>query len=220
MMIPLYCYFKLCQPWCFRNPNLHLISCIVQEQCFLISINNEMKKMADDFFFLCMYTDNRELISERRIILINMLGELSKGYRTISISPENMTGEKGRGGATPLEQGSARDAARDLGTGWKVNPYLHIKAGEIITLADVKDEGEICQIWLTPTGVWRGQVIRFYWDGADVPAVECPLGDFFACGLNEYAPIRSLPICVNPGSAFSCYWTMPFRKGFRIQAEG
>lgn len=62
-------------------------------------------------------------------------------------------------------------------------------------------------------------MIRSYWDEADVPAVECPLGDFFACGLNEYDLVRSLPICVNPGSAFTCYWTMPFRKGFRITLE-
>ena len=31
---------------------------------------------------------------------------------TRSISPENRTGEPGRGGATPLEMGSARNAAR------------------------------------------------------------------------------------------------------------
>ena len=143
----------------------------------------------------------------------------TQNIRTVSVSPENLTGEKGKGGATPLEEGTARQAARDLGTGWKVNPYLWIRSGEIITLADVRDEGEIRQIWLTPTGTWRNQIIRFYWDDEETPAVECPLGDFFACGLNEYAPVRSLPICVNPGSAFNCYWTMPFRKGFRVTLE-
>ena len=151
--------------------------------------------------------------------MLNQLSMLHPEYETISISPENLTGEKGRGGATPLEKGNARYAAQDLGTGWKVNPYMHIPAGETLTLADIKDQGEIRQIWLTPTGVWRGQIIRFYWDGEDTPAVECPLGDFFANGLNEYAPVRSLPICVNPGSAFNCYWNMPFRKGFRITLE-
>ena len=45
-----------------------------------------------------------------------------------SISPENLTGEPGRGGMCPLEEGSARRAARDLGLGWKVNPYLVIPA--------------------------------------------------------------------------------------------
>ncbi len=140
-------------------------------------------------------------------------------FETVSISPENLSGEKGKGGAMPVEHGVAYNAARELGTGWKVNPYMFIPAGETRVLADIRDQGEITQIWLTPTGVWRGQIIRFYWDGEETPAVECPLGDFFACGLNEYSPVVSLPVCINPGSAFNCYWPMPFRKGFKITIE-
>ncbi len=41
---------------------------------------------------------------------------------------------------------------------------------------------------------------------------SAPLGDFFACGWGKYCQINSLPVCVNPGSAFNCYWSMPFRK--------
>jgi len=36
---------------------------------------------------------------------------------------------------------------------------------------------------------------------------------------NEYAPLSSLAICVNPGSAFSCYWPIPFRKKCKITME-
>ncbi len=140
-------------------------------------------------------------------------------YQTVSISPENMTGAKGQGGSMPVEQGSSYDAARELGTGWKVNPRMFLSAGETLTLADIHDHGEITHIWLTPTGTWRGQILRFYWDGDETPAVECPLGDFFVCGLNEYTPISSLPVCVNPGSAFNCYWRMPFRTGCKITLE-
>ncbi|MEN8116713.1 MAG: hypothetical protein ABFS16_07015 [Bacteroidota bacterium] len=59
------------------------------------------------------------------------LGNLWKvsDAETRSISPENFTGEKGKGGMATLEEGNARKAARDLGQGWKVNPYIHIKAG-------------------------------------------------------------------------------------------
>jgi hypothetical protein len=46
--------------------------------------------------------------------------------------------------------------------------------------------------------------------------VECPLGDFFALGWGEYAPISSLAVCVNPGSAFNSYWEMPFASRARI----
>lgn len=77
----------------------------------------------------------------------------------------------------------------------------------------------IRHIWLTPTGDWRSQILRIYWDGSDVPAVECPLGDFFACGWGQYAQVSSLAVCVNPGSVFNSYWEMPFRKGARFTLE-
>jgi hypothetical protein len=144
---------------------------------------------------------------------------LLTNFETRSVSPENITGGKGLGGRIPLEKGTARAAARDLGTGWKVNPYLFIPAGETLTLADINGPGVIGHIWLTPTGVWRSQIIRFYWDGSSVPSVECPLGDFFASGLGRYAPVNSLAVCVNPGSAFNSYWSMPFRKNCRITLE-
>lgn len=150
---------------------------------------------------------------------MSSLYEMYPEYESRSISPENLTGEKGAGGMCELEDGSAGAAARDLGKGWKVNPYRGIEAGEVLTLADFKGTGVIKHIWLTPTGTWRNQIMRFYWDGCDEPAVECPLGDFFASGWGQYAQISSLAVCVNPGSAFNCYWEMPFRKGFKITLE-
>ena len=42
------------------------------------------------------------------------------------------------------------------------------------------------------------------------------MGDFFACGWQKYAQVSSLAVCVNPGSAFNCYWEMPFRKRCRM----
>ena len=59
-------------------------------------------------------------------------------------------------------------------------------------------------------------MLRIYWDGQEQPSVECPVGDFFACGWGRYAPLTSLAVCVNPGSAFNCYWEMPFRKHCRM----
>ena len=69
---------------------------------------------------------------------------------------------------------------------------------------------------MTPTGAWRASIMRIYWDGSPAPSVECPVGDFFACGWNKYAQVSSLAVCVNPGSGFNCYWEMPFRKRCRI----
>jgi hypothetical protein len=133
---------------------------------------------------------------------------------TRSISPENFTGEKGRGGMAT--EGTGSHSSSELGQGWKVSPSVRIAPGETHTLCNIAGSGAIQHIWLTPTGRWRDQIIRIYWDGQDNPSVECPLGDFFASGWGEYAPISSLAVCVNPGSAFNCYWEMPFRTGARI----
>jgi len=147
---------------------------------------------------------------------LGSLSRLSKA-QTRSISPENFTGEKGKAGMSV--DGPAMRAARDLGQGWKVSPYVRVQPKETFVMADVKGEGAIQQIWLTPAGSWRFAILRFYWDGETEPSIECPVGDFFACGWGQYAQISSLPVCVNPGSAFNCYWEMPFRKGFKVTIE-
>ncbi len=139
--------------------------------------------------------------------------------KTRSICPENETGEAGKGGICELENGNARLAARDLGKGWKVNPYIHIPAGTTYEIANIEGPGVIQHIWMTPTGRWRNVILRFYWDDQENASIECPVGDFFASGWNEYAQLSSLAVCVNPGSAFNCYWQMPFRKNCRITLE-
>jgi len=136
--------------------------------------------------------------------------------KTRSISPENPTGDPGKGGMATLENGSARNAARDLGQGWKVNPYVVIKPGETYTMADIDGPGAIQHIWMTPTGNWRYSIFRFYWDDEKEPSVETPVGDFFGAGWGSYAHLNSQAVTINPGSAFNCYWVMPFRKKCKI----
>lgn len=148
---------------------------------------------------------------------LNMnLGNLAtlSNAQTRSISPENFTGEKGKGGMAT--EGTGASCARDLGQGWKISPSVAIKAGETFTLADIDGQGAIQQIWMTPTGNWRYSILRIYWDDQEQPAVECPVGDFFGMGWGKFSPLNSLAVCVNPGSAFNCYWEMPFRKRARI----
>ena len=140
--------------------------------------------------------------------------------RTRSISAENPTGEKGKGGMAvpnptePKPAASAR-AADDLGQGWKVRPFIRINAHETAVLMDVGGPGIIQHIWMVE-GLNRGLVIRFYWDGEDTPSVETPAPDFFAVGHGRFAQINSLPVVVNPANALNCYWPMPFRTHARI----
>jgi hypothetical protein len=132
-----------------------------------------------------------------------------------SISPENFSGEKGKAGMA--EEGTGKNCAADLGRGWKISPSVRIESGQTFELADIDGPGAIQQIWMTPSGPqWRFMILRIYWDGQENPSVECPLGDFFASGWGRFAPLVSLPVCVNPGSAFNCYWEMPFKKHCRM----
>ena len=134
--------------------------------------------------------------------------------KTRSVSPENFTGEKGKGGMAT--EGTGANAAREPGQTWKVSPSVRIEAGQTFMMADIQGSGAIQHIWMTPTGNNRLTIMRIYWDGEENPSVECPAGDFFACGMGAYTSVNSLAVCVNPKSGFNCYWTMPFRKGFRI----
>jgi hypothetical protein len=147
------------------------------------------------------------------------LGNLPRlsNAKTRSISAENFTGKKGMGGMAT--EGTGFRAGRELGQGWKISPSVAIGPKETFTIAEIEGPGAIQQIWITPTGHWRYSILRFYWDGETEPSVEVPVGDFFACGWGKYAQVSSIPICVNPGSAFNSYWVMPFKKSCKITME-
>jgi len=138
--------------------------------------------------------------------------------KTRSISPENFTGEKGKGGMAT--EGTGAGPARGLGQGWKISPSVKIPSKTTFTMAEINGSGAIQHMWLTPAGIkWRYAILRIYWDDEKEPSVEAPLGDFFCMGWNQYASVNSMAVCVNPGSAFNCYWVMPFRKKARITIE-
>ena len=180
-----------------------------------------MKKLFLLFFLLSLFVSQLMCQNVPFDGIQNDLGNLFllSNAKSRSVSPENFTGEKGKGGMAKLGEGSASNAARDLGQGWKVNPYVKIAKGATFTLAEIEGPGAINHIWMTPAGNWRFSIIRIYWDDENEPSIECPVGDFFGMGWGEYAPLQSLAVCVNPGSAFNCYWQMPFRKKCKITMQ-
>lgn len=147
-----------------------------------------------------------------------MINDLTKRkrIRTFSLSPENLTGEKGKGGMAT--EGTASNAARDLGQGWKVNPFINVEAEETAILADVQGEGAVKHIWITDNARPRDLILRMYFDGHKT--VEAPLSDFFCTADNkEFRQLSSLLVCFNPGKAMNCYFEMPYRKSLRIEVE-
>jgi len=182
-----------------------------------------MKQLLVIIFILTTFLSSCDQKKEKFNGLNLSLGNLYRlsDARSRSISPENFTGEKGKGGMATLENGVAAGPARELGQGWKVNPYVIIPPGEDFTLAEITGEGAIQHIWMTPACNYRLSILRFYWDDEEYPSVEVPVGDFFASGWGQgFEPeIRSLAVCVNPKSGFNCYWQMPFRKKCKITME-
>lgn len=178
----------------------------------------QMKKIAG-VLFICMTAILTGFAQQKFSGIDNNMGNIFRmsDAKSRSISPENFNGEKGKAGMATT--GTGASASRDLGKGWKVSPSVVIKAKTVYTVAEIDGPGAVQHIWMTPTGNWRYSILRFYWDGETTPSVEVPVGDFFGMGWGQYSPLQSLAVCVNPGSAFNCYWPMPFRKKCRITME-
>ena len=138
--------------------------------------------------------------------------------RTRSISPENFDGAKGGGGRATDGTGAA--CAADLGQGWKVSPSVEIPGGSTFELAAIDGPATITHMWLTThRDNWRSLVLRAYWDGADEPAIEVPVGDFFGQGWCQFAQLSSAAIAANPHGGFNSYWPMPFPGSARLTIE-
>ncbi len=105
---------------------------------------------------------------------------------------------------------------------------LWVKPGETRVLAEIEGPATITHIWLTfsearPNWISRAGsadpseiVLRMFWDGAEQPAVEAPLGDFFAAGFGLRREIRSIPVQVESGDGYNCFWPMPFHRHGKV----
>ncbi len=108
---------------------------------------------------------------------------------------------------------------------------FRVPPGETHVLLDAQGPGVITHIWLTflgpepqdwaPRGSANHQemLLRMFWDGETRPAVEAPVGDFFANCFGKRSEVVSLPVIVEDADSYNCYWRMPFRKSARIEIE-
>jgi len=105
----------------------------------------------------------------------------------------------------------------------------NVPPGQTAVLMDREGPGVITHIWLTflepEPHPWakdgsanhQEMLLRMYWDDAKKPAVEAPVGDFFACGFGKRSEVISLPVVVEDADSYNCFWQMPFRKHARIE---
>lgn len=135
------------------------------------------------------------------------LGLYDKNIQSRSISPENPTGEPGKGGMTE--------------GGRKGNPYiLQIKDQEQVTLASIQGLGAIRHMWMTFEAMspnkLRNLIFRIYWDDQKNPSVETPLGDFFGFPFGVNMPIFAEYISSPEGRSLTSSFYMPFKKNARV----
>jgi hypothetical protein len=92
--------------------------------------------------------------------------------------------------------------------------------GKAIEMPVLEGPGMITHIWMTSHAGRVNELnalsLRIYWDGQTEPAVEAPLGEFFAVGQGKPAVVESVPVQVSPTGSLVCYWRMPFAKSARI----
>ena len=133
------------------------------------------------------------------------LYQMPKGQTRWS-SFENVTAKKG--------------ASATKNHGAKGHAFDKIPAGETMTLLDYSESaGVIKRMWVTVNDrspkMLRSLVLRCYWDGAEKPAVEAPLGDFFSCG-SQLCTFEGELFSSPEGRSFNSFVPMPFRKSAKI----
>lgn len=106
---------------------------------------------------------------------------------------------------------------------------FRVPAGETHVLMDVEGPGLVTHIWLTFLGPephpWAKDgsanhqelLLQIFYDGNERPGVEAPVGDFFAGCFGKRSEVISIPVVVEGGDAYNCFWHMPFHKSCRIQ---
>jgi len=149
--------------------------------------------------------------------------------RSMRATSTMRVGEVRRGGAEKKLNPKA-DPRGDLdeSSNWD---NFRVAPGETHVLLDEKGPGVITHIWITFLGpepqAWapkgsanhQEMLLRMYWDGSKRPAVEAPVGDFFANCFGRRSEVISMPVIVEDADSYNCFWQMPFRKSARIEIE-
>ena len=130
------------------------------------------------------------------------------GVQTVWFSPENPHGKRGAGATANGER--------------KGRPCILVAAGETVTLAECSPEtsGALRRVWLTVDDrspeMLSGLRVQAWWDGAQSPAIDAPLGDFFGQMCGQMSAWESVYFASPEGRSFVCTLPMPFRAGMRL----
>ncbi|NLH72663.1 MAG: DUF2961 domain-containing protein [Verrucomicrobia bacterium] len=160
-----------------------------------------------------------------------LLDDLAKPQngRSRRVTSTMRVGEVRRGGGeVKLNPKAEPRGDREESSNWD---NFRVPPGTTHVLMDERGPGVITHIWITFLGPepqdWAKQgsanhqemLLRMFWDGNPRPAVEAPLGDFFANCFGLRREVISLPVIVEDADSYNCFWRMPFRESARIEIE-
>ena len=114
-----------------------------------------------------------------------------------------------------LRASSAKKVLTENGDSVPVEP------GQTVVLGALTGPGAITHLWIFGHPLEPLQsnalVLRIYWDGAEDPSVEAPLGDFFGVGQGMSRDVDSAVVSVTGfGHSRNCFWNMPFQESARV----
>jgi len=113
---------------------------------------------------------------------------------------------------------------------WKYDAYPELQsldAHKTVIIADLKGPAQINTIYIGEMMFWRATgnefkaadvrdvVLKIFFDGAKQPAVDVPLGDFFADGNGKAKDFTTQFVEKSRGS-YVCYIPMPFKESARV----
>jgi hypothetical protein len=149
--------------------------------------------------------------------------------RSMRVTSTMRVGEVRRGGGERrLDPKAEPRGDLDEASNWD---NYRVDPGQTHVVMDEQGPGVITHIWITflgpepqdwaPKGSANHQemLLRVYWDGNPRPAIEAPVGDFFANCFGRRSELLSLPVIVEDADSYNCFWHMPFRKSARIEIE-
>ena len=173
---------------------------IIFKWSFVKRILNVVLALSFIVFIQCSSPQNN---SDKTLLPEQLYAPVPSTVQTRWISPENPTGEKGKGGMT--------------NKGAKGNAFFIIQPGESKVLMDIKGKGIIQRIWVSGTIAKsreqrRAVRIDMFWDGATKPAVSAPIGDFFGIAHGFLVPFESKLFFSPEGRSFNSNVPMPFKK--------
>jgi hypothetical protein len=117
--------------------------------------------------------------------------------------------------------GGGRGAGGQANHGRKGAACVELPSGDTLPLLDTTGPGVVRRIWITVTDIndpatLRGLKAEAYWDGAETPAVQAPLGDLFCHSLGRISPFENECFSSPQGRSFNSYVAMPFKRSARI----